>query len=180
MTVTAENTEPREAIGQYALKDGGAFLVADSLGDVSGYSDGLFVDDTRILSKFGLKIGMRAPSLLSCGVSQDNVFFRAHVTNRPLPELGGHLTPEGIIHIERARFIWEARLYERVTLTNYGGIDVPTPLNLRFAADFADIFEVRGHVRPAHGRMLATDVAKDAVALRYRGLDGKVRSCVVA
>jgi glycogen debranching enzyme len=180
MTVTAENTEPREAIGQYALKDGGAFLVADSFGDVSGYSDGLFLDDTRILSKYALKIGRRSPSLLSCGVSQDNVFFRAHLTNRPLPELGGHVTPEGVIHIERARLLWRTRLYERLTLTNYGSLDLPTPLSLRFACDFADIFEVRGHARPQRGRMLGSERGERWIAQRYRGLDGKVRACVLA
>ena len=52
-------------------------------------------------------------------MSQDNVFFRANLTNRPLPELGEQAPPEGAIHVERTRFLWDRRLYERLALTNY-------------------------------------------------------------
>ena len=86
-------TEPRSAIGLYALKENDQFLVADARGDITGTSEGLFRDDTRVLSRYTLHIGGAAPSLLRAGVSDDNVFFRAHVTNRPLPELGGKVTP---------------------------------------------------------------------------------------
>ena len=41
----------------------------------------------------------------------------------------------------------EKRLHERLTLTNFSEHDAEVPLKLRFAADFADIFEVQGHVR---------------------------------
>ena len=132
---------------RYALKYDEEFLVADALGDITGDGDGLFHNDTRLLSRFSLSVGGAAPSLLSSGVSQDNVFFRANVTNRPLPQLGGSTTPEGVIHVERTRLLWDRRLYERITLTNYGEHEVPAPLRFAFASDFADIFEVRGHVR---------------------------------
>jgi glycogen debranching enzyme len=97
-----------------------------------------------------------------------------------LPQLGGRLTPEGVIHVERTRLLYEARLYERVTLTNYGENDVPAPLRFEFATDFADIFEVRGHVRLNRGRMLPPRIEGDRVTLGYEGLDGKLRSCMVA
>ena len=80
--------EPRGPIGLYALKHDDTFLVADALGDVSGEGDGLFRDDTRVLSRWQLGIGGISPSLLGAAVSRDNVFFRANVSNRPLPPLG--------------------------------------------------------------------------------------------
>ena len=165
---------------RYALKFDEDFLVADALGDITGDGDGLFHNDTRLLSRFNLSIGGAAPSLLSSGVSQDNVFFRANVTNRPLPQLGGSTTPEGVIHVERARLLWGGRLYERLTLTNYGEHDVPAPLHFAFASDFADIFEVRGHTRLTRGRVLPPQLDGAAVIFAYEGLDGVVRSCVIA
>lgn len=165
---------------QYALKYNEEFLVADAMGDISGQGDGLFCDDTRLLSHFSLTIGGATPSLLSSGVSHDNVFFRANVTNRRLPELGGSVTPEGVIHLERARFLWDGRMYERLTLTHYGRQSIPAPLALRFAADFADIFEVRGYVRPARGRLLPPSIDENAVTLAYEGLDGVLRTSIVA
>jgi len=180
MSAPEESTEPRSAIGRYALKENDQFLVADARGDVTGASEGLFRDDTRVLSRYLLHIGGVAPSLLRAGVSHDNVFFRVHVTNRPLPELGGKVTPEGVIHIERARLLWDGRLYERITLTNYGSEEVPAPLRFTFGADFADIFEVRGLRRAKRGRVLAPEIGDDMLLLRYEGLDRVLRACVIA
>jgi glycogen debranching enzyme len=94
----------------FALKHGDTFLVVNALGDILGEGDGLFQDDTRVLSLFRLRLGGKALSLLGAGVGQDNVFFTANLTNRSLPLLGGKSAPEGVIHIERKRFLWEARL----------------------------------------------------------------------
>ena len=167
-------------MGLYALKSDEEFLVADAFGDINGEGDGLFYRDTRLLSRFSLEIGGATPSLLSSGVSHDNVFFRADVTNRPLPELGGSVTPEGVIHVERARFLWSGRLYERVTLRHYSQRAVPAPLKILYAADFADIFEVRGFKRRARGRLQPPAVDGDVVTLAYEGLDGELRRSVLA
>ena len=50
--------------------------------------DGLFRDDTRVLSHFRLLIGDRPPSLLGASLSQDNVVFTANLTNLPLTTRG--------------------------------------------------------------------------------------------
>ena len=167
-------------MGRYALKHDAEFLVADALGDIAGEGDGLYSNDTRLLSRLSLTVGGATPSLLSSGVSQDNVFFRANLTNRPLPELGDRVGPEGIIHVERTRFLWDRRLYERLALTNYAEREVPVMLRLDLAADFADIFEVRGYVRTRRGRTLAPEVDDARLTLAYEGLDGVVRACIVA
>src|SRR5436190_19053158 len=173
MSPTDEKSEPRAPIAHFALKNNEEFLVADALGDIDGRADGRFRHDTRVLSRFHFRIGAGSPSLLSSGVSEDNVFFRANVTNRPLPELGGRITPQGVIHIERARFLWDGRLHERITLTNYGGQKVPVPLHFDFAADFADIFEVRGfHPRAKRGHTLPAQVHSHAASLAHEGPNG--------
>ncbi|KVR63692.1 amylo-alpha-1,6-glucosidase [Burkholderia ubonensis] len=156
---------------QYVLKAGDAFVVSDALGDVSGHDDGLFVDDMRVLSKWRLTFGGRAPSLLSGATSADNASFTAHLTNRPLPPLGGHETPEGVIHIERMRVLANNVLYEALTLTNYGASEAEVPLSVSFAADFKDMFEVRGTHRARRGTIAQPRIDAGAVRLRYDGLD---------
>ena len=164
---------------QYVLKSGDAFVVSDALGDIGGHDDGLFVDDMRVLSKWRLTFGGRAPSLLSGATSADNASFTAHLTNRPLPPLGGHETPEGVIHIERMRVLAGDVLYEALTLTNYGASEAEVPLSLSFAADFKDMFEVRGTQRPKRGTVAAPRVDAGAVRLRYDGLDSVERNVTV-
>jgi len=164
----------------FALKHADTFLVADAYGDVIGDGDGLFRQDTRVLSRYRLTLDDRPPSLLGAAVSQDNVFFTSNSTNRPLPPLGGQSTPEGVIHIERTRFLWEDRLYEYVRLVNYGDRDALMPLTLSFAADFHDMFEVRGTKRSARGDLLAPELGTDRIRLSYRGLDGMLRSTAIA
>ena len=78
--------------------------------------DGLFRDDTRVLSHFRLLVGDRPPSLLGASLSQDNIVFTANLTNLPLTTADGKPTPQGVIHIERSRLLWEDRMYERLTL----------------------------------------------------------------
>ncbi|MBX3477580.1 MAG: amylo-alpha-1,6-glucosidase [Brevundimonas sp.] len=162
-----------------ALKDGDLFLVADGWGDLRGGADGLFANDTRMLSRLILTIGGARPSRLSSGVSQDNVYFTCHSTNRALPPMGEHRTPAGVMHVERRRFVWQGRLYERVRLTNHGIEDLWAPLAFDFAADFADIFQVRGTPRLKRGTAEPPTHDGRRVTFRYRGLDAVERvSCL--
>jgi glycogen debranching enzyme len=163
----------------HALKDGDTFLVADAFGDVFGNTDGLFHNDTRILSQLRLTVGGVRPSLLSAAISRDNVFFVSHLTNRPLPPLGGRSIPEGVIHLERARFLHDERLYERIELVNYSNHEALVPLTLRFDADFRDMFEVRGQSRSSRGQLYPPEVSAGQVTYRYVGLDELMRSTLI-
>ncbi len=162
-----------------ALKDGDTFLVADNWGDLKGGADGLFDHDTRILSRFVMTVGLARPSRLSSGVSRDNVFFTAHTTNRPLPPMGGRSAPAGVLHLERRRFVWDRRMFERVRMVNHGVEDVLLPLAFDFGADFADIFQVRGTLREKRGSGETPTHDGRRVTFRYTGLDDVVRtSCL--
>jgi len=158
-------------LARFTLKDGNVFLLADSLGDIEAPDSGLFWDDTRMLSRLELQVADSHPSLLGAAISQDNVRFTAHLTNRPLPAPGEHSIPRGVIHLERTRFLWSGQLYERLKITNFSSRDAQLPIAVRFGADFADIFEVQGHVRKRRGETLAPEIGVAAVRLAYRGLD---------
>ena len=176
MSLTDEPGERRGLLPRFTLKDSNTFLLADALGDIQGSGDGLFTNDTRVLSRFELSVPGRSPSLLGAAINQDNTLFTAHLTNRPLPALGEGSIPQGVIHIQRNRFLSGSRLYERIALTNYSEYDAQVPLKLAYAADFADIFEVQGQVRKERGQALEPVVSERAVELSYRGLDEVLRT----
>ena len=167
----------------HVLKDGDSFLVANGYGDVEEGSTGLFRDDTRLLSMFRLRLGETQPALLSAAVTADNVFFLAHMTNRQLPPLGETApAAHGLIHLLRARFLYEERLFERITLMNYGTTAFVAPLRIEVAADFRDMFEVRGQVRAARGKLLDPEASLGprGVVFSYEGLDKLVRKSAIA
>ncbi|NBB16266.1 amylo-alpha-1,6-glucosidase, partial [Caulobacter sp. SLTY] len=163
-----------------ALKAGDCFLVADGHGDILGGSDGLFQADTRTLSRLRLLIGGSSPTVLSSGVSADNVMFTFHGANRPLPPAGGRVVAPGVLHVERQRLVHGERLYERIRLTNHGLDEVLAPVSVEFAADFRDIFEVRGNTRRRRGRLERPTLDGRTVSFRYEGLDGVTRTSVIS
>ena len=165
------------------LKDGDSFLVANGYGDIEEGSTGLFRDDTRLLSVFRLRLGETQPALLSAAVTEDNVFFLSHLTNRALAPLGETAAAShGLLHLLRARFLHEERMFERITVMNYGTHTFIAPLRIEVAADFRDMFEVRGQVRAARGRLLEQEalMGPRGVIFRYQGLDDVVRSSAIA
>ncbi|MGI8841820.1 MAG: amylo-alpha-1,6-glucosidase [Caulobacteraceae bacterium] len=169
-----------DELGQLlSIKDGDTFLVADAWGDVLGGADGLFSNDTRILSRFRLLIGEKRPSKLSFGLSRDNADFTFNGANLALPPVGGRATPRGVIHVERKRCLHVGRLFERLRLTNFGLDEVMLPIAFEFAADFRDMFEVRGMRRAARGALAAPRLTGRGVVYGYGGLDGVQRSGAV-
>jgi len=164
----------------FALKDGDTFVVCDSHGDIAGNGDGLFRDDTRVLSCLLLRIAGAKPTLLSAARSRDNVFLSSHLVNNPLTPLGGRAMPGGVIHIKRSKLLWQGCLYERITCVNYADCEGTLPLSLRLGSDFADMFEVRGSKRRNRGRMQPPKIACDNLKFGYEGLDGIVRTTAIA
>jgi glycogen debranching enzyme len=175
MSSKDDGADRRGLLPRFTLKDGNTFLLADALGDIHDADDGLFTNDTRMLSRFELVIGGHSPSLLGASINQDNTLFTAHLTNRPLPTLSERSIPQGVIHIERDRFLSDGRVYEKLTFSNYSDADAELPLHFTFAADFADIFEVQGTARKSRGELAGPLVSERAVQLGYRGLDAVVR-----
>lgn len=169
-----------ETRAMFALKAAHSFAVSDARGDMLGGAEGMFRNDTRVLSHWILELGGARPSLLSGAVSHDNVLFTADLTNEPLPPIGGKAAPAGVIHVQRSRILWNNRLFERIHLHNFDDSDLDVPVRLRFHADFRDIFEVRGMTRNHRGNPLPSQTDGDHARLAYRGLDGVDRCTVIA
>ncbi|MGH7023840.1 MAG: amylo-alpha-1,6-glucosidase [Caulobacteraceae bacterium] len=169
-----------EDIHRVSLKDGDSFLVCDTWGDIHGGADGLFCDDTRILSHLRLTIGGKRPSRLSHSLSVDNASFTVNGANRALPPMGGSATPRGVIHLERKRCLSRGRLFERLRLTNFGLDEVMAPIAFEYDADFRDMFEVRGLARPRRGELVPAKLTGRGVQMGYDGLDGVHRASVIA
>jgi glycogen debranching enzyme len=161
------------------LKHGDTFAVFDHNGDVlSGprSPEGIFHQDTRYLSHLYLTIGGERPMLLSSTVRDDNATMTCDLTNPDLHNAGGELILEhDLIHIRRSRFLWRASCFEHLSIQNHDAFTRRLNLEISFHADFADLFEVRGALRPQHGTHLPTKSDESNVILAYSGLDGQRR-----
>src|SRR5262245_5320044 len=160
------------------LKNGDTFAVFDYSGDIAAYGagqQGLYQEGTRYLSRFRLRLNGHTPLLLSSRVKDDNDLFGADLTNPDIPLDEDHVLAHDLVHLFRARFLWESTLHERIRLWNYSRGPVHVSLTFDVDADFADIFEVRGMPRERRGMQLPPLVRDTAIRLGYKGLDGEER-----
>jgi glycogen debranching enzyme len=160
------------------LKHGDTFAVFDAFGDISAAGldePGLYHEGTRFLSRLTLRFGTDRPLLLSSRTSTTNEVFGADLTNPDVVIRGEVVLARDLVHVFRTRLVANGRCIERVRLVNYAVAPVILPLTFGFAADFVDIFEVRGTRRPARGVMLPTHTGRNFVELAYEGLDRRVR-----
>ncbi|HVH76064.1 MAG TPA: amylo-alpha-1,6-glucosidase [Stellaceae bacterium] len=164
------------------LKHGHTFAVFDARGDIvdrDGGSDGLYHRDTRYLSRLVLTLNGAPLLLLSSNVQTDNAVLAVDLAN---PDLGLSRRPAlrgELIHVNRLKFVWQDAVYERLLIRNYDVVPHRLVLGIAFAADFADLFEVRGTRRTHHGEATAERRDAASVVLRYRGLDGIARATCV-
>jgi glycogen debranching enzyme len=156
------------------LKHGDTFAVFDHNGDVVSAIDspeGLYHRDTRYLSHLDLLLGGARPMLLSSTLRDDNAVLTCDLTNPDLHEGDRVVLPHDTVHVRRSKFLWEGACCERLALRNFSEVSVTLRLEIRFAADFADLFEVRGTQRARRGLRHPAQVVGNAVALIYTGLD---------
>jgi glycogen debranching enzyme len=158
------------------LKCGDTFAVFDRTGDIGGPDEhGLYHDGTRHLSMLTLSVGHDLPLLLSSRTSSSNELFGADLTNPDVLEGDVITLHRDLVHIFRSRFLTEGHAYERIRLVNYSQQRVSLEVSIQLAADFVDIFEVRGTRRARRGTQLPTRVEATTVELAYHGLDDLVR-----
>ncbi len=161
------------------LKHGDTFALFDHNGDIlagPGSPEGLFHRDTRHLSHFYLTVNGARPMLLSSDLRDDNATLTCDLTNPDIHDSGGRLLLEhDLVHIRRWRFIWQGTCMERLSLRNFDVAPHRIVLALDFAADFADLFEVRGTKRAKRGRPHEPHLETDRIRLAYSGLDGLTR-----
>jgi glycogen debranching enzyme len=160
------------------LKQNDCFAILDNYGDIGSSLDsasGLFSHDTRHLSRLSLFINGNEPLLLGSTLRDDNLNFRADLTNPDILSENGIVLLKDTVHIGRTIYLHNGALCERSEFVNHGTIPVPLELTIDFDSDFADIFEVRGMQRAARGRLHKKVIGSNRVLFRYIGLDEKVR-----
>jgi len=160
------------------LKYGDTFAVFNRFGDIElvGPSKfGLFHAECRHLSQFTVHVNGRQPLLLSSTIREDNAFLSVDLTNVDSDADGFAALSRGTLHIFRLQFLRRAGCYVHIRLLNYGSAPADVSVRVNFAADFADIFEVRGTTRERSGQRLPDELSEDRVILGYRGLDHVVR-----
>jgi glycogen debranching enzyme len=171
--------EAREEL--LAIKEGELFLCTRTDGEVvpaqvSG--EGFYAYDTRYLSEVRLEVGGVRPVALSYGVEEDRAVLDA--TNATLRRGSLPSVPQLSLSIGRELMVAAGRLYYKVRLRDFTGEPVATDVSLALAADFADMFEVRGGPRrAARGHALAPKRTARGLTLAYVGEDEVFRETVV-
>ncbi|MBX5460633.1 MAG: amylo-alpha-1,6-glucosidase [Steroidobacteraceae bacterium] len=160
------------------LKQDEIFGVFNEFGDIdtnARQDEGLYYQGTRYLSHLSLSLAGGRPLLLSAGARRDNLLISADLTNPDLYVRGHVMVPRGSIHIFRTKLVWRGSCYERIHVRNFTREPLEVALAIGYAADFQDIFEVRGQRRAGRGRMLDAQIGEDYVELGYEGLDRVTR-----
>jgi glycogen debranching enzyme len=157
------------------LKNGDTFAVFDRHGDASpgaGTAQGLYHRDTRHLSRWIVALDGARPILLSSSLRDDNATLVCDLTNPDLLDARGRLRLEhDLIHLRRSRFLWNANCFERLHVRNFDGKPRRVAIGIAFAADFADLFEVRGAHRIQRGETHSPKISESQTTLSYTGLD---------
>jgi glycogen debranching enzyme len=165
------------------LKHDDAFMVADlhgDLPDLPGTELGFYAGGTRFLRRLDFRIFAERPLVLKADVSEDALQASVELTNPDVTIGEGLVLPGRTVRITRRLCVFDNALYQLARIESFARERHELSLTVRFAADFADMFEVRGHPRERRGALLPATIAASEVHLAYRGLDGGVRITTLA
>ncbi|HJU71681.1 MAG TPA: amylo-alpha-1,6-glucosidase [Paucimonas sp.] len=160
------------------LKHNDTFGLFDRFGDIQPLGlgeEGIYHNDTRFLSHQELLIDGVRPMYLNSTVKNDNSLLVIEAMNGDLHPEGKNKIAKGLLHIFRAKLLWDSTCHEHVRVVNFGLEAVDVMLSIEFGADYADIFEVRGFKRHRRGQDLPPDASGSELLLGYRGLDSVTR-----
>ena len=136
-TYSGKVTVLDQASGVVTLVDESTFAISGLAGDmVPGSAQGLFVRDTRILSRMELRVNGARPEALAAVT--DDPFSATFVSRcRPRPGLA-----DSTLMVFRARYVGQG-MREDLVIRNFG--DEPTfcSVELFVDSDFADLFAVK-------------------------------------
>jgi len=174
-TSTRPDDRPR------VIKDGESFAVFDyggAIRPVGRGEQGIFHEGTRYLSRFELGVNGRRLQPLRSTVRSDHVLV-VDLTNPDYLDLPEPLTRD-LLHVQVQSFLLHGSWYARITFRNHSLRSIELDATIRFAADYVDIFEVRGRKRAKRGRLREPVIEPAAVVLGYDGLDAVSRMTRVA
>src|SRR3974390_1347410 len=122
-----------------SILDGNHFVVSDRQGDLEATPTvvhGLFLNDTRYLSRWVLTINGQQPKLLSV---DDTAYYRVQ---HFMALATGAVYIDSHLSVIRQRAIGDG-FHETLVLRNHGAEPVDLDVHIEAAADFADLFEVK-------------------------------------
>ncbi|MGE0057144.1 MAG: glycogen debranching N-terminal domain-containing protein [Dehalococcoidia bacterium] len=155
------------------------FLLTNDQGNIpeaERHGLGFYARDTRHLSVYDFRLnGSRPIVLLS---SAGSGFSQEQVLGNHRFEQHGNTAGRATIELTRERVL-NGCLEETLQVDNYNPFPVEIQVDYRFAADFADIFEVRGHQRKHPGKHTSPTVEHDCITYRYLGADGIWRKTAI-
>ncbi|HLI72961.1 MAG TPA: glycogen debranching N-terminal domain-containing protein [Acidimicrobiales bacterium] len=148
--------------GTVTLVDESTFAISASDGDVVAPSaDGLFVRDTRILSRFELRVNGARPEALA--VVSDDPFSASFVSRCP-PRPG---RADSTLMVFRRRYVGQG-MREDVVIRNFGDEATFCLVEMFIDSDFADLFAVKeGRVAESDGE-ITRDRRDGYLELAYR------------
>jgi glycogen debranching enzyme len=176
-------SQPRlDAEEGLAIIRGTTFFAATRGGDLippGAPQVGLFCDDTRFLSHLELRVNGQKPIILS-STTMGADMARVELTVRGGSARGDNLDlPVNTVYIHREQFLDRDRLFDVLDIHNFHEVGVILDIELLFAADFMDIFQVRGLLRGKSGHYFRPQVGDSTVRFLYEGMDKRSRATEV-
>jgi glycogen debranching enzyme len=156
-----------------SILDGNTFVVSDRRGDLDATpvdNHGLFLNDTRFLSRWILTIDGHRPTLLSV---DDQAYFRVQFF---LALATGTVYVDSHLSVVRRRAIGDG-FSEEIEIVNHDKRPVDLQVRLDAAADFADLFEVKDKLAKKGEFYRNVDAGK--LTLGYKR-DGYQRETVIS
>lgn len=132
----------------------GAYAVSDAAGDFEGGGHGLYFRDTRHLSRFVLTFDGKRPVAWECETQGTSAKFSLNV-------------PGSGLNVVRRRRLGQG-LAEEVEMHNSAAEPAEVHLSFEFAADFEDVFVVRGYARGVERGERYEEVREGILHYAYR------------
>ena len=155
-----------------SILDGSTFVVSDRRGDLDATptdTHGLFLEDTRFLSRWVLTVGGIRPKTLSV---DEQAYFKVQFFEAVTT---GTIYVDSHLSVVRRRCVTDG-FEETIEIENHGKEPVELEVKLEVGADFADLFEVKDKL--AKVGELYSNVDDGALTLGYRR-DSFVRETVI-
>ena len=127
------------SLNTVSILDGNMFVVSDRRGDIDASptdTHGLFLDDTRFLSRWILTINGVRPALLSV---DEQAYFKVQFFEALTT---GTVYVDSHLSVTRRRAVSKG-FREEVEITNHDKDPIDLEVKLEAGADFADLFEVK-------------------------------------
>jgi glycogen debranching enzyme len=167
---SAEAPQGLGACSPATLIEGSTFCISEPDGDIlPGRPQGLFVRDTRVLSRWQLTVDGKEPQPLSV---QHPEPFAATFLGRMPPRAG---KADSTLLVVRRRYVGDG-MREDITIRNTAARTARCVLELTADADFADLFEVKGRAKP---KAAASVHAADSALVITSGRRGRDQEMVI-